>query len=165
MGSGVAQNLAQTGHHVLLLDLSEVILESAKQEISKNLRFHSLFKREATSENPENVLARIKFTTDNTVLKEAEFVIENVTEQWSLKQSLYTQLDVICSPEIVFAANTSAISITRIASATKRASQVIGTHFMNPVPMKSMVEVIRGYHTSDETITTTQTLLTQMGKD
>ena len=165
MGSGVAQNLAQTGHHVLLLDLSEAILESAKQEICKNLRFQSFFKRETSSENPEDVLARIKFTTNDTVLKEAEFVIENVIEQWSLKRSLYTQLDAICSPEVVFAANTSAIPITRIASVTKRASQVIGTHFMNPVPMKSMVEVIRGYHTSDETIATTQTLLTQMGKD
>jgi len=165
MGSGVAQNLAQTGHHVLLLDLSETILEKAKQEIQNNLRFQGFFKRETPFDNPEDVLARIKFTTDISVLREAEFAIENVVEEWTVKREVYTQLDAICPPSVVFAANTSAIPITRIASATKRAPQVIGTHFMNPVPMKSMVEVIRGDRTSDETIATTKTLLTQMGKD
>jgi len=165
MGSGVAQNLAQTGHHVLLLDLSETILEKAKQEIQNNLRFQGFFKRETSSDNSEDVLARIKFTTDISVLRAAEFAIENVTEKWKIKREVYTQIDAICPPSIVFAANTSAIPITQIASATKRASQVIGTHFMNPVPMKSMVEVIRGDRTSDETIATTKTLLTQMGKD
>ncbi|URD53905.1 3-hydroxyacyl-CoA dehydrogenase NAD-binding domain-containing protein (plasmid) [Chroococcidiopsis sp. CCNUC1] len=165
MGSGVAQNLAQTGHHVLLLDLSETILEKAKQEIQNNLRFQGFFKRETPSDNPEDVLARIKFTTDISVLREAEFAIENIVEKWTIKREVYTQIDAICPPSIIFAANTSAISITQIASATKRAPQVIGTHFMNPVPMKSMVEVIRGDRTSDETIAATKMLLTQMGKD
>ena len=165
MGCGVAQNLVQTGHYVLLIDLSEDILAKSHQEIYNNIRLQNLFKRKKLSEKPEDILARIKFTTDYSVLKEAEFVIENVVERWEVKQSVYTQIDAICASSTVFAANTSAIPITRIASTTQRVSQVVGTHFMNPVPMKPMVELIRGYHTSDETITITKNLLAQMGKD
>jgi 3-hydroxybutyryl-CoA dehydrogenase len=99
------------------------------------------------------------------LLDSADFVVENVTEKWDIKKEVYAQLDAICPERTVFAANTSAIPITRIASATKRAKNVIGMHFMNPVPMKSMVEVIRGYHTSDATIEIAKSFLAQMGKE
>jgi 3-hydroxybutyryl-CoA dehydrogenase len=165
MGIGVSQNLAQTGHQIILIDVSDEILERAKQKIRQNLRFRGFFDQSEPDKNPDEVLSRIKFSTNYQFLESAEFVIENTTEKWEIKQQVYTQLDPICPPESVFAANTSAIPITRIASVTQRASKVIGMHFMNPVPMKPMVETIRGYHTSEETIGTAQKLLTQMGKE
>ncbi|MBW4660746.1 MAG: NAD-binding protein [Drouetiella hepatica Uher 2000/2452] len=165
MGAGVAQNLAQTGHQVLLLDVSDQILEQAKQEIRNNLRFQTLFNRKEKTDNLDDILSRIKFTTNDQFLDSAEFVIENIPEKWDLKKEVYAKLDAICPKASIFAANTSAIPITRIASATQRSPQVIGIHFMNPVPLKPTVELIRGYHTSDATIETTQGLLTQMGKE
>ncbi|WP_281357467.1 3-hydroxyacyl-CoA dehydrogenase family protein [Brasilonema bromeliae] len=165
MGIGVAQNLAQTSHQVILVDISEEILDKAKKEIKNNIRFQGFFNKNEKAENPDNILHRIKFSTNYKFLESAEFVIENATEKWDIKKEIYAQLDAICPPETVFAANTSAISITRIGSATKRADKIIGMHFMNPVPMKPMVEMIRGYHTSDETISTAKELLAQMGKE
>lgn len=164
MGVGVAQNLAQTGHRVILIDISDSILERAKQEIRNNIRFQGFFNKKS-AENLENTLQKITFTTDYQLLKDADFVVENVIEKWEIKKPIYSQMDVICPPHCVFAANTSAISITRIGSATKRPAQVIGMHFMNPVPMKKTVEVIRGHHTSAETIEISKQFLTQMGKD
>jgi len=164
MGSGVAQNLAQTNHQVMLLDVSEEILEQAKREIKNNIRFQGFFNKK-NSDSPDDVLQHIKFSTNYQVLKDAEFVVENVTEKWNIKKEVYAKIDEICPQESIFAANTSAISITRIASVTNRASKVVGIHFMNPVPMKPMVEMIRGYHTADTTIETAKQLLTQMGKD
>jgi 3-hydroxybutyryl-CoA dehydrogenase len=165
MGVGLAQNLAQTSHSVMLLDISDEVLERAKREIKNNIRFQGFFQKSDKLNNPDEICDRIKFSTDYRVLQEAEFVIENVTEKWQIKQEVYEKIDRICRPECVFAANTSAISITRIASVTQRPSKVIGMHFMNPVPMKPMVEVIRGYHTSEETIETAKSLLSQMSKE
>ncbi|OQX09547.1 MAG: 3-hydroxybutyryl-CoA dehydrogenase [Desulfobacteraceae bacterium IS3] len=165
MGSGVAQNLAQTGHQVILIDVSEDILERTKSEIMQNLRFQSLFKKDVKTEDPNAVLERITFATDCRLLEKADFVVENVIEKWDVKKEVYSQIDKICPEHCVFAANTSAISITRIGSATKRPAKVIGMHFMNPVPMKKTVEVIRGYHTSEETIAIAKKFLGQMGKD
>lgn len=165
MGIGVAQNLAQTGHHVILVDISEEILQKAQAQIKNNLRFQGFFNKTQTLENPETVLQKIKFSQNYNFLESAEFVIENATEKWDIKKEIYAQLDQICPKNTVFSANTSAISITRIASVTKRADKVMGMHFMNPVPMKPMVEMIRGYHTSDETISTAKVLLSQMGKE
>jgi 3-hydroxybutyryl-CoA dehydrogenase len=164
MGIGVCQNLAQTGHQVILLDVSDKILERAKQEISNNIRFYNFFNKQDNSEN-NDVLNCINFSTDYNLLSKAELIIENATENWNIKKNIYEKIDLISSKESVFAANTSAISITRIASVTKRAPQVLGIHFMNPVPMKPMVEMIRGYHTSEETIETAKKLLAQMGKE
>lgn len=165
MGIGVSQNLAQTGHQVILVDISEDILNHAKQEIRNNVRFQSFFHKNSEAENSDDLLHRIKFSTNYKFLEDAEFVIENVTEKWDIKKEVYAQLDAICPEKTVFAANTSAISITRIASVTKRTPRVIGMHFMNPVPMKPMVEMVRGHHTSDETIETATKLLAQMGKE
>ncbi len=165
MGIGVSQNLAQTGYQVILVDISEAILESAEQEIKKNIRFQTLFNKEKKAGISDDILKKITFSTNYKLLDSADFVVENVTEKWDIKKEVYAQLDAICPERTVFAANTSAIPITRIASATKRPKNVIGMHFMNPVPMKSMVEVIRGYHTSDATIEIAKSFLAQMGKE
>ncbi|MBF0428505.1 MAG: 3-hydroxybutyryl-CoA dehydrogenase [Magnetococcales bacterium] len=164
MGVGVAQNLAQSGFQVVLVDVSTSILEHARQEITNNVRFQGFFTKDKNPLSPEQVLERILFTTDYQALKTVDYVVENVIEKWPVKQEVYTLLDAICPPTAIFAANTSAISITRIGSATQRADKVIGMHFMNPVPMKSMVEVIRGFHTSEETIEASRSFLQRMGK-
>jgi 3-hydroxybutyryl-CoA dehydrogenase len=165
MGSGVAQVLAQTGHRVLLLDIDEGRLDRVKREIQNNVRFQGLFKKGEGKEQPAAVIERISFTTDYGTLTEADFIIENVTEKWEIKREVYSRIDSIVPESSVFACNTSAIPITKIASATKRPDRVIGMHFMNPVPMISMVEVIRGYHTSEETIGRARQLLAGMGKE
>jgi 3-hydroxybutyryl-CoA dehydrogenase len=165
MGAGVAQNLAQTGHRVVLLDVSGEILDKAKREIEKNLRFQRLFNRGGAPAGADKTLALIEFSTDYGMLAEVDFVIENVTEKWELKREVYERMEAVCPARAVYAANTSAISITRIASLTNRTGQVLGMHFMNPVPQKQTVEVIRGYHTSDETIEVAQGLLARMGKE
>ena len=165
MGIGVAQNLAQTGHNVILLDIKEEILDKAKQEIKNNIRFQSLFQKKDKTANLEDVLNRIEFSTNYKFLENVDFLIENVTEKWDTKKQVYSLIDAICPADCVFAANTSAIPITRIASVTKRADKVIGIHFMNPVPMKPMVEMIRGYHTSETTIEIAKKMLDQMGKE
>ena len=163
IGSGVAQNLAQTGHRVTLIDVSESVLAHAEQGIKNNIRFQRLFKKEA--QDAAEVLGNIRFSVDYELLKDVDLVIENVTEKWETKRSVYARMDEICHERCIFAANTSAISITRIASQTKRAPKVLGIHFMNPVPQKTMVEVIRGYHTSEETLQTVAELLAKMGKE
>jgi len=163
MGVGLAQALAQNGLRTLLIDISDFILESALGQIRNGLRFARLLQKNLGA-TPEEILGRIQVSTDYAALREADFVIENVTEKVGVKTEVYRRLDTVCPPRCVFAANTSAIPITRIAAMTSRPAQVIGMHFMNPVPMKIAVEVIRGYHTSDQTIATATRLLALMGK-
>jgi len=166
MGIGVAQNLAETGHQVVLVDLADEQLDKAQASIHQNLRMRGLFtKSKEPKEQSDMVLRRITFTTDYDQFGQTDFVIENVVEKWEVKAEVYRRLDVICPPHCIFAANTSAISITRIGSATKRPDRVLGMHFMNPVPLKSMVEVIKGHHTSQETLDHAQALLAAMGKE
>ena len=165
MGVGLGQNLAQTGHQVVLLDVSPAQLTRAENEIRKNLRFHGMFQKGAQPVKADEVLGRIRFTQKYEDFSETDFVVENATEKWDIKKDIYPQLDEACPERAVFAANTSCISITKIAGTTRRADKVLGMHFMNPVPLKPMVEVIRGHHTSEETLATARQLLTQMGKD
>jgi 3-hydroxybutyryl-CoA dehydrogenase len=168
MGIGVGQNLAQTGHQVILVDIADPVLARARDEIRKSLRFQGMFQKGAKPEGTEGadvVLGRITFTTDFAALGAADFVVENTTEKWDIKKEVYPQLDAICPAEAVFAANTSCISITRIGSVTQRPDRIVGMHFMNPVPLKPMVEVIRGHHTSEQTLDTARQFLRQMGKD
>ena len=166
MGVGVAQALAQTQHDVVLIDIHDDILAQAKDQIYQNIRPSRLFNRpQETDKSPDELISQIHFTTDYQQLQDVEFVVENSTEKWQIKKEIYPQLDAICPPETVFAANTSCISITRIGSVTKRADRIVGMHFMNPVPMKPTVEVIRGYHTSDEALDIAQQFLAGMNKD
>lgn len=165
MGIGVAQNLAQTRHQVILVDVSDQILQQARAELRKNLRFARMFNKSPDQEGISEALARIVFTTDYNLLGEADFVVENVVEKLDVKSQVYPQLDAICPSHCIFAANTSCISITQLGALTKRPDRVLGIHFMNPVPLKPTVEVIRGYHTSAETIEAATALLAAMGKD
>jgi 3-hydroxybutyryl-CoA dehydrogenase len=164
IGKGVAQNLAAADFQVTLLDLSQEILLDAKSSMRETMRFQGLINPKFKVSNPDKVLSNIIFTTDYTLLEDIDYVIENVIEKWEIKKSVYHKLDQLCRDETVFAVNTSAISITRIASLTKRADKVIGIHFMNPVPMKCLVEVVKGYHTSKKTLQLTTDLLKKWGK-
>lgn len=165
MGVGVAQNLAQSGYSVVLLDINDDILKQARTEIIRSIRLQKMLSKGSIREDVNTIVERIVFTTDYAPFADADFVIENATENWEIKKRIHAQLDAVCPQQTVFAANTSAISITRIASATKRPDRVLGMHFMNPVPMKSMVEMIRGYHTSEDTIETAKALLAGMDKE
>ncbi|WP_438433068.1 3-hydroxyacyl-CoA dehydrogenase family protein [Gorillibacterium sp. sgz500922] len=166
MGSGVAQSLAQSGLQTVLVDLSEEKLQQSRASISEQLRFRSLFQPSAKDVEPSDaVMDRITFTTDYELVADASFIIENVTENWEVKKEVYERLDPLCHEETIFMVNTSCISITKVASLTRRPDKVIGTHFMNPVPVKKTVEVIRGYHTSEACIASVGSLLEQMGKD
>lgn len=164
MGSGLAQNLAQTGHRVKLVDVGEEALDKARADIRQSLRMQSFFGKKG-GESAAVVLERIHGTTDYGELADADFVIENVVEKWEVKERVYRQLEEVCAGPCVFGVNTSAISITRVASVTRRPSQVVGMHFMNPVPLKPMVEVIRGFHTSEETLDKARALLAELGKE
>lgn len=166
MGRGVAQDLAQTGHNVVLVDISDDILHAASQEVYQAVRFHSFLNRsEGSNHDPDDVVSRINFTKDYHQLSDIEFLVENAVEKWEIKEPIYKEIDHICHEDVVFAVNTSAISITRVGGITKRPDKVVGMHFMNPVPMKRTVEVIRGYHTTDQTIQTAKDFLAGLDKE
>ena len=164
MGIGVSHNLALTDHQVLLIDISDEILARAKEEIKNNVRLQAFLSKEKIAD-PDKILKRITFTRDDQLLSDVDYVVENVTEKWNIKKEVYARIDKICPRSSVFAANTSCFPITRIASLTGRPDRIIGIHFMNPVPMKKTVEMIRGYYTSEETIEISQEFLAGMGKD
>ncbi len=165
MGTGIAQNLAETRHRVILVDVTEERLQQARSEVRRNLRMNGFFRKQRAAEPADAVLDRIVTTTDYEQLAAVDFLIENVVEKWAVKSEVYQRLDPICPPQCVFAVNTSAISITRVAALTQRRDRIVGMHFMNPVPLKPTVEVIRGYHTSPATIAAAQQLLAGMGKE
>ncbi|HDX9580244.1 TPA: 3-hydroxyacyl-CoA dehydrogenase family protein [Bacillus pseudomycoides] len=165
MGSGVAQSLAQSNHNVVLIDLQEEVLKKSRDGIYNNIRFSGFYNKELEGEDPEVVLERIEFTTQYESLKDADFIVENVPEQWEVKREAYALLEEVCPEHCIYMVNTSCISITKIGALTKRGDKVIGVHFMNPVPLKPVVEAIRGYHTSQETIEATKLLLSSMKKE
>jgi len=162
MGTGVAQCAARAGLDVILVDLNKSILERARAALYDNLRLQSLMG--GTKINVNATLQRVSYETDPAALSEVEFVVENIVEEQEAKRNLYRQIDELCPTDCVFAANTSAISITRIASWTRRAAAVIGIHFMNPVPMKQTVEVIRGFHTTKQTLALATAFVERIGK-
>jgi len=164
MGRGIAQDLAQTGHEVVLVDISDDILLSAKKEIHQTVRFNSFLNKTEGNINPDEVVAKINFTKDYQALSDVDFLIENAVEKWEVKEPIYKLIDEVCREDVVFAVNTSAISITRVGGITNRPDKVVGMHFMNPVPMKRTVEVIRGYHTSEESIQTAKDFLGGLDK-
>lgn len=164
MGTGVAQVFAQAGYETIVVDQSKEQMERTKQKIRESIRFQKMMTKVAPKEKAEAVLNRIQFTTDLSALREVSFLVENVTENWEIKKEVYQQLNTICSPDCIFGVNTSAISITRMGSLVNHPERVIGIHFMNPVPLKPMVEVIRGYHTSEETLNKTCSTLERLGK-
>ncbi|MCM3746398.1 3-hydroxyacyl-CoA dehydrogenase NAD-binding domain-containing protein [Paenibacillus pasadenensis] len=165
MGSGVAQALAQSGLSVVVVDIDQAKLEQARGEIANALRFRALFGSSEKLEAADAVMERIQFTTEHQQLSDVSFVIENATESWEVKRDIYELIDGICREDCIFMINTSCISITKLAAVTGRPAQVIGTHFMNPVPAKKTVEVIRGFHTSDACVSAVGELMGEMGKE
>jgi 3-hydroxybutyryl-CoA dehydrogenase len=165
MGTGVSQAFAEGGHQVVLVDVDPAALRRARDEIAAALRLAPLLRPSTEGLDVDAVLGRIEPTEDLDALVDADYVVENVTEKWETKAEVYPELDRICGEGCILGVNTSAIPITRIASLTSRPEQVIGTHFMNPAPLKPTVEVIRGFHTSEETIETTRRLLATIGKN
>lgn len=164
IGRGVAQSLAQTGHEVVLIDRTEGILSDALADIANGLRFAAFRDPALRKADHAGILSRISATTDYRDLADVDFVVENVTEDWDTKEAVYRELDRHCPARCVFAANTSAIRIGRIAAVTGRRANVLGMHFMNPVPLKPHVEVIVGADSSDAAIASARTLLEQLGK-
>ena len=164
IGLGVATDLVLHGLDTILVDISPEQLKKAGEEIDKNIRFAPLLVKNAPKVTEEEVQQRITFTTDINDVASCQFIIENVTEDWNIKEKIYKQLDDINAPEVCFGVNTSCISITKIGSITKRPDKVVGIHFMNPVHLKPTVEVIRGHHTSHETLSETNQLLAQLNK-
>jgi 3-hydroxybutyryl-CoA dehydrogenase len=166
MGSGVAQSLVETGHRVVLVDLTDDRLERARGTIRQGLRLRSLLgHRPGSGQGAAELLPRITFTSDYSRLADLELVIENVVEKWDVKEEVYRRLDHVCPARCVLAANTSAIPITRLAAVTRRPDRVVGMHFMNPAPLKPVVEVVRGHHTSAATLERALALLAAMGKE
>ncbi|MCK4258239.1 MAG: 3-hydroxyacyl-CoA dehydrogenase family protein [Halanaerobiales bacterium] len=165
MGAGVTQSVAQAGHEVILLDLSEEVLQKACDEIKKNMRFQAFFNKSSKGVSFEDVMQKIKLTTDYDLLKRADVIIENVPEIWLTKKEVYQKLNDVCQETCIYLVNTSCISITKVAALMDDPSKVIGVHFMNPVPLKNTVEAIKGYHTSEETIQQTNDFLSSIGKE
>jgi len=163
MGSGIAQVSAVSGFRVILNDIAETFLEKGLSVISKNLQ-RQVEKGKLDPAQKEAIGGRIKTTVKLEEMSEADFVIEAATENEPLKLNLFGELDKICRKEVILSSNTSSISITKIASSTKRPSQVIGMHFMNPVPVMQLVEIIRGLQTSQETFEIVKSLAEKMGK-
>jgi 3-hydroxybutyryl-CoA dehydrogenase len=163
MGAGIAQVAAMNGFSVVMNDIKEDFLESGTDRIEKSLA--SLLKKDRITEGEKKAtLGRIETTLDMQSLENVDFVVEAVVENASLKLEVFRQLDKTCKPGVILSTNTSSIPITRIAAGTKRPAEVIGMHFMNPVPVMKLVEVIRGLATSDETFQTTHDLAVRLKK-
>jgi len=163
MGSGIAQVAAHSGFSVLMSDIGDSFIQKGLSTISKNLN-RMVEKGKIPSQKKEEVMGKIKGTIQIQDMADVDFAIEAATENESLKLSIFKDLDQICRKEIILSSNTSSIPITKIASATQRPSQVIGMHFMNPVPVMQLVEIIRGLQTSQETFNVVKSLAEKMGK-
>ncbi len=163
MGNGIAHVAARSGVRVVLFDVEQRFLDRALSTISRNMD-REVAREKLTSEEKEGALGRISGSVDKQALAETDFLIEAVTENLELKSDIFRDLDGIARPEVVLASNTSSISITKLGSVTKRARKVIGMHFMNPVPVMRLVEIVRGLATSDETYEVTRKLAERFGK-
>jgi len=163
MGSGIAQVAATYGHDVIMNDIGKEFVNKGFAAIENSLS--RMVKREKiSSQEKDNIISRIKGSSDISDMKGVDFVVEAATEHENLKLKLFTALDGICAPDVILSSNTSSISITKIAGATKRPQQVIGMHFMNPVPVMRLVEIIKGLATSDETRKVTHDLAIKLDK-
>src|SRR5436190_14083251 len=165
IGVGAVTDLVLHGLSAVVGDTSEEILQRAQGDVLKNVRVVRLLSKTLPRVTKEAASARMVLTTDLRELASCDFVIENVSENWEIKKQVYENLERVMPPEVCFGANTSCISITRIASATKRPTNVVGIHLMNPVHLKPTVEVIRGFHTSDRTIETLLKLFSRLDKE
>ncbi len=164
MGGGITQISATAGYQVTMRDIAQEPLDKAMKEIERSLgKFAS--KGKITEEQAKQAIKNITTTTEMSAAADADLVVEAVFEKIELKQDVFKQLDEVCKPECILASNTSAISITSIASVTKHPENVVGTHFFSPVPMMQLCEVIRGLQTSDETVAAVLDFAKAIGKE
>ncbi len=163
MGRGIAECAAAKGISVIVIDPVETARDNARQQIMSSVS-KAIQRGKIAATAPEEVLQRISWAGELIAADQADFVIEAASEQEAIKLEIFRNLDRLCRPAVVLASNTSSISITRIAAATSRPTQVVGMHFFNPVPIMSPVEVVRGLQTSDATVSITSDLASQMGK-
>ncbi|HZM45312.1 MAG TPA: 3-hydroxyacyl-CoA dehydrogenase NAD-binding domain-containing protein [Burkholderiales bacterium] len=165
IGRGLALDLAMREYQVILNDVAEDLLEQARAAMRSDLKSYRMLVPEYREVDDEALLGRIRFAADLAAVAGAGFVIENIIEQYDEKARLYARLSAICGKETVYGVNTSCISITKLAQHVPDPSRMIGMHFMNPVPMKKFVEMIRGERTSEQTVETATALVTRLGKD
>lgn len=163
MGNGIAQVAARAGYDVVLRDIKDEFLERGMKAVDKSLQ-RDVDKGRLGEGEKKSIIARIKTTTEMSELKDAGVVVEAIFENVDAKLEVFRALDELTEPNAILASNTSSISITKLAAATRRPDKVIGMHFMNPVPVMKLVEVIRGIATSDETYNTVRTLSEKLGK-
>ncbi len=163
MGNGIAQVAAIAGYNVVMRDVAEEFLQRGMNAIEKSLQ-RDVTKERLTEQGKQDILDRIRTTIEFDSLKDAILVVEAVTENLAVKTEVFRTLDDLTGPETILASNTSSISITKLGAATRRPDKVIGMHFMNPVPVMKLVEVIRGMATSDGTYERVRALSEKMGK-
>ena len=164
MGNGIAQVAAQAGYQVIMRDIEDRFVQNGLKAIEKFLA-KSVEKGKMAEGQKKEILGRIKGTTRMEELKDVDFVVEAVFEELSLKRDVFKQLDEVTRPHVILATNTSSMSVTEIAMATKRPEKVAGMHFFNPAPLMKLVEVIRAYHTDDETVQMVMEMARKMGKE
>ena len=164
MGNGIAQVAAQAGYQVIMRDIEDRFVEGGLKAIEKFLA-KSVEKGKMTGDQKKEVLARIKGTTRMEDLKDVDFVIEAVFEDLDIKKNVFSKLDELTRPQVILTTNTSSMSVTEIAMSTKRPEKVAGMHFFNPAPLMRLVEVIRGYHTNDETTRAVMEMAKKLGKE
>ena len=164
MGNGIAQVSAMAGYNVIMRDIEDRFVEGGIKNIDKFLS-KTVEKGKMTAEQKNGVMGKIKGTTDMGAMKDADFIVEVIIEVMDVKKKVFAELDEIVKPEVILSSNTSSMSITEIAAATKRPDRVVGMHFFNPVPLMKLVEVIRGVSTSDATTATTIELARKVGKE
>ncbi|NLF47169.1 MAG: 3-hydroxybutyryl-CoA dehydrogenase, partial [Clostridiales bacterium] len=150
MGAGIIQVMAQNGYEVVLRARRQTSVDGGMAKVKKNLE-KMVAKEKITEKDKEEILGRISGSTDISIVKDADLIIEAATENMEAKKALFAELDELCKPDTIIATNTSSLSITEIAAATKRPDKVIGMHFFNPVPVMKLVEIIKGLATSEET--------------
>ncbi len=163
MGNGIAHVFAQYGYSVIMIDVNQAFLEKARGTIEKNLT-RQVTKGSLSEDQKQAALSRITMTTDLSNAGTCDLVVEAASENFEIKSQIFKTLDSVCKPEVILATNTSSISITQLAAATKRPERVIGMHFMNPVPVMKLIEVIRGLATSDATYAAVKSLSEKMEK-
>lgn len=164
MGAGIVQAFAQKGHEVIVRDIKDEFVERGIAGINKGLS-RQVSKGKMTEEAKEEILSRITGTTDLNLAADCDLVVEAAVENMKIKREIFAELDIICKPETILASNTSSLSITEVASATKRADKVIGMHFFNPAPVMKLVEIIKGMATSQETFEVVKALSVAIGKE
>lgn len=164
MGNGIAQVASQAGYQVIMRDIEDRFVQSGLNAIEKFLT-KSVEKGKMTEDQKKEVLSRIKGTTKMEDLKDADFIIEAIFEDLELKKNVFRQLDELTRSQVILTTNTSSMSVTEIAMATKRPEKVAGMHFFNPAPLMRLVEVIRGYHTNDETVHIVMEMAKKLGKE